>query len=184
MRHFHPVAPAFPSQAPGAEGGALPVVLDEAHVMQLHVDADRGERIEVERLQVLGARLQDHLILIIVLQPVGVLAVAPVLGPARRLNVSRLPGLASQRAQGRRRVKRARAHLHVVGLQHDAATGRPVRLEREDEALKRLRRVEAGVFGGRHGAPSLELRAPMVNAKPVETRPTLPCAFAMRSLCR
>ena len=82
LRHFHAVAPAFPPQAPRAERRALPIVLDEAHVVQRHVDADRGERIEIELLQVLGRRLQDHLILIIVLQPVGVLAVASVLGPA------------------------------------------------------------------------------------------------------
>ena len=44
LRYLHAVAPALPAEPPGAERRTLPVVLDEADVVQLGVDADRGER--------------------------------------------------------------------------------------------------------------------------------------------
>ncbi|MNE41678.1 hypothetical protein D3C80_1357600 [compost metagenome] len=82
LRHLHAVAPDLPAQAPGADGGVFPVVLDEADVVQLGVDADGGQRAEIQLLQVVRVRLQDDLILVIVLQPVGVLAIAAVAGTA------------------------------------------------------------------------------------------------------
>ena len=42
-----------------------------------------------------------------------------------------------ERAQRGRRVERAGADLHVVGLQDDAAVVRPVALQRQDQALER-----------------------------------------------
>ncbi len=102
------------------------------------------ERAEVKLLQVRRRRLEDHLKLVVVLQPVGVLAVAAVLRPARRLHIGGLPRLRPERAQGRRRVKGARAHLHVVGLQDHAALVGPEALQGEDEALERLFRAHMG----------------------------------------
>src|SRR4051794_28949154 len=52
LRHFHAVAPAFPAQAPGAESRAFPVVLNEADIMEMRIDADRCERPEVQVLNV------------------------------------------------------------------------------------------------------------------------------------
>ncbi len=82
LAHLHAVAPALPAEAPGAERRAFPVVLDETDVVQRRIDADGIERLQVEVLQVLRARLQDDLELIVMLQAVGVFAVAPVLRPA------------------------------------------------------------------------------------------------------
>ena len=95
------VAPHFPAQPPGAERRALPVVLDEADVVQGGVDADRLQRAEIALEDVGRRRLQDRLELVVVLQAHGVLAVAAVAGPARRLHVGGVPGLRPQRAQGR-----------------------------------------------------------------------------------
>ena len=152
LRHLHAVAPAFPAEPPGAERRAFPVVLDEADVVELRIDADRVERVEIEVLQVGRRRLQDHLELIVVLQPVRVLAVAAVLRPARGLHIGGIPGLRAERAQRGRRMKRAGAHLHVVGLQDDAAIVRPVALQRQDQALERTFRAHVrrqGVGGHR-----------------------------------
>ena len=57
LADLHAVAPDLPAEAPGAERRALPVVLDEADVVQLHVDADRRQRTEVDVLQVGGEGL-------------------------------------------------------------------------------------------------------------------------------
>ncbi len=43
LRDFHAVEPDFPAQAPGAERGVFPVVLDEAHVVLLEVQPQRLE---------------------------------------------------------------------------------------------------------------------------------------------
>jgi hypothetical protein len=39
LRHLHAVEPDLPAQAPGAQRGVLPVVLDEADVVLLQVEA-------------------------------------------------------------------------------------------------------------------------------------------------
>ena len=106
---------------------------------------------EVEVLQVRRVRLQDHLVLVIMLQPVRVLAVAAVLRPARGLDIGGAPGLRPERAQRRGRMERARADLHVVGLQDDAALLGPEPLQGEDEALEGTRRTQRGV--ARHVGP-------------------------------
>ena len=49
LADLHAVAPDLPAEPPGAERRAFPVVLDEADVVQVHVDADGFERAEVER---------------------------------------------------------------------------------------------------------------------------------------
>ena len=141
LRHFHSVAPAFPAQPPGAERRAFPIVLDEADVVQMRIDADGGERLQVQLLQVRRRRLDDHLELVIVLQPVGIFTVAAVLRPARGLHIGGLPRFRPERAQRGRRMKRARSHFHVVGLQDHAALVRPEPLQGENETLERAFRA-------------------------------------------
>ena len=83
---LHAVQPHLPAQAPGAQAGALPVVLDEAHV----VVAGRSRSPPATEVQVLdvGRRgLQDHLVLVVLLEAVGVLAVAAVVGADGGLDV-------------------------------------------------------------------------------------------------
>ncbi len=70
------------------------------------------------------------------LQAVRVLAVAPVLGAARRLHVGGLPRLRAERAQERRGMRSARADFHVIGLQQRAALLVPVVLQCQDDLLK------------------------------------------------
>ena len=61
--------------------------------MQLGIDADGRERAQVLLLQIRRRWLDDDLVLIIVLQAVGIFAVAAVFRPARGLHVGRGPGL-------------------------------------------------------------------------------------------
>ena len=63
------------------------------------------------------------------LEPVGVLAVAAVGGPAGGLDVGHVPGLGPQGAQKGRRVEGAGADLEVVGLLEDATLVGPVFVE-------------------------------------------------------
>src|SRR6185437_924879 len=91
LADLHAVEPDLPAEAPGADRRALPIVLDEADVVPPGVDAERREAAEIERLAVGGGRLQDDLELVVMLQPVGVLAIAPVGRPARGLDIGGLP---------------------------------------------------------------------------------------------
>src|SRR5262245_7252223 len=47
LRHLHAIAPHLPAQSPGAEGWALPIVLDEANVVYLGIDADAREALQI-----------------------------------------------------------------------------------------------------------------------------------------
>ena len=90
------------------------------------------------------------------LQPVGVLAIAAVGRPARRLDIGGAPRLRPERAQRRRRMERAGADLDVVGLQDHAALRRPEALQFQDQALKAqdmLGRAHCG--RGQPGLPQL-----------------------------
>ena len=142
--HFHAVQPDFPAESPRAERRILPVVLDEANVVAGEVEAERGERAEIEIENCRRRRLQHHLVLVIVLQPVRVLAVAAVFRAPRRLHVRRAPRLRAQRAQEGRGVRRAGAYLHVVRLQLCATLAAPVVLEGQDDLLKGLHRRSKG----------------------------------------
>ena len=55
------------------------------------------------------------------LETVGVLAIATIARAAARLDVGGLPRLGTERAQDRRRVKRARPDLDVIWLKQGAA---------------------------------------------------------------
>ncbi len=82
LRDFHPVAPDLPTQTPRAQSWAFPVVFNKANVVQTHVDANCGQRSEIEVLQIGWAGFDQHLKLIVVLQPVRVLTITPVSGTA------------------------------------------------------------------------------------------------------
>src|SRR5579863_4387750 len=107
------------------------------------------------------------------LQPVGVFAIAAVLRPPRGLDIGRAPGLGPKRAQRRRWMERARADLHVIGLEDDAALPRPKALQSEDQTLKRAGRIErriGGRRGLRHGARNLESARAGVNGGLIPSR--------------
>ena len=141
LRDLHAVQPDFPAQSPGAEGRRLPVVLDEADVVDQRIEAERAQAAEVQVEDVERRGLDHHLELVVVLEPERVLAVAAVRGPARGLHVRRAPGLRPDGAQERGGMEGAGAHLHVVRLQDHAALVGPVALQGEDQFLKRARRA-------------------------------------------
>ena len=134
---LHAVDPDLPALAPGAERGALPVVLDEAHVVLGEDDAEGLERAQVHVLDVGRGRLDDHLVLVVVAQAVGVLAVAAVGGAHGRLDVGGAPGTGVEAAQERRGVEGAGADLGVVRLDDDAALPLPEGLQAADDLLER-----------------------------------------------
>ena len=69
-------------------------------------------------------------------EPVRILAIAAVRWAAARLDIGRAPRTLTQRAQGRRRVEGAGAHLKVIGLKDHTALCRPEILKAQDDFLK------------------------------------------------
>ena len=100
LRDLEAVEQHLPADAPRAERRRLPVVLLEADVVLPRVDAARLETLEIDLLHFVGRRLEDHLVLVVLEQPVRVLAESPVVRPSRRLDVGDAPGL-RVRARGR-----------------------------------------------------------------------------------
>ena len=126
----------LPADAPRAERRRLPVVLLEADVVLARLDAARLEALQVERLNLVGRRLHDHLELVVLEEPVRVLAEAAVVGAPRRLDVGDVPVPRAEHAQRRLRVRGARADLEVERLLDQAALRRPELGELEDEVLE------------------------------------------------
>ena len=115
------------------------------------IDADRRQRAEIELLQVGRVRLQDHLILIVVLQPIGIFAVAAVLRPARRLHIGGVPAARPERPQRRCGMECSSADFHVVRLQDQAAIVSPVIVQGQDQPLERAGRLHVRRQAGGHG---------------------------------
>ena len=136
LRDLHAVEPDLPAKAPGAQGRALPVVLDKADVMVVGVQANGGQRTQVELLGVDRRRLDEHLELIVVLHAVRVLAVAAVGGTAARLSIAGAPLGGTERAQRGRGMEGTGTDLGVIGLHNDAALLAPVLLEAQDDVLE------------------------------------------------
>ena len=149
LRHLHAVHPDLPAQTPGTKRRVLPVVLDETYVVLLEVEAERFEGAEIQLQNIVRRRLQHHLILVVMLHAIRVLAVATVLGAARRLHVGGLPRLRADGAQEGGGVAGAGADFHVVGLQQGAALFAPVLLQAKNDLLKR------GFLAGRHRTHSV-----------------------------
>jgi len=85
--------------------GGLPVVFDEPDVVDERVQTEGAETADVQVQNVQGRRFDDDLELVVVLKAKGVIAVAAVGGPSRRLNVGGTPRLRPDRAQEGRGVE-------------------------------------------------------------------------------
>ena len=136
LRDLHAIEPDLPAKAPGAERRALPVVLDKADVMVIGVQANGGQRTQVELLSVDRRGLDEHLELIVVLHAVGVLAVAAVGGTAAGLRIAGAPLGGTERAQRGRGMEGTGTDLGVIGLHNYAALLAPVLLEAQDDVLE------------------------------------------------
>ena len=106
--------------------------------MHQRVDTDVAQRIQIQLLDIGRVRLEHHLELIIMLQTVGVLAIAAIGRAAAGLHIGRVPDFRADRAQEGGRVEGACTYLHVVGLQDYAALLRPEGLQGKDQALEGL----------------------------------------------
>jgi hypothetical protein len=78
LRNLLAVEEHLPADAPCTERGRFPVVLLEAHVVGAQIDAAGLEALQVELLHLVGCRLEDDLELMVLEQPVRILAEAPV----------------------------------------------------------------------------------------------------------
>ena len=125
LRDLLAVEQHLPADAPGAERRRLPVVLLEAHVVGAQIDAARFEALEIQLLHVVRRRLQDDLELLVLEQPVGVLAEAAVGRTTGRLDVGDVPVLRAEHPQEGLGVHRPGAHLDVERLLQEAARERP-----------------------------------------------------------
>src|SRR3546814_3600392 len=84
--------------------------------MHFGIDAQCHERADIQVDDVGRGRLEYDLVLVIMLQAVGVLAVATVFGAARWLNVGGTPWLGADRAQ-EGGCMRGRSEEHTSELQ-------------------------------------------------------------------
>jgi hypothetical protein len=75
---LHSIEPDLPTQAPRAECGRLPIVFDEPDIMVEGIDAKGLQAVEIDILNLKRRRFHDDLVLVIVLKPVGILAISTI----------------------------------------------------------------------------------------------------------
>ena len=118
-------------QAPSV--GDFPVVLFELDIVLAQVDADGFQAAQILLDDVVGRRLQDHLQLLVLVEAIGILAVAAVGGTAAGLHIGDAVRLRAEHAQEGFGAHGAGADLDIVGLLDDAAALRPVLFQLEDD---------------------------------------------------
>ena len=104
--------------------------------MMRRIDPQHFQTVQIQFLNVFGGRFQNRLILVVMLQTVGVFAVASVDGTTGRLDIGGFPMFGTQSAQNGRGVERAGADLHVVGLQDNAPLFRPIGVKFQNQRLE------------------------------------------------
>src|SRR5207253_9248368 len=110
----------LPSDAPGAERRGLPVVFLEADVVLGKLDADGASALEIKILNIGRRRLKYYLKLQVLVQPVGILAVAAVRRTTAGLHIGHPIGLGTKDTEKCLRVHSACADLDVIGLLKNA----------------------------------------------------------------
>src|SRR5208337_4257897 len=139
LRDLETVEHHLPADAPRAQRWRLPVVFLKLDVVLAEVDAECGERVKVQVLHVLRRRLQDDLVLHVLEQPVGVLAISAISGAARGLHIPHTIGLGAKHTQESFRRHGPRADLDVIRLLQNTAMLRPESLQAQYHVLKRQR---------------------------------------------
>jgi len=104
--------------------------------MLLRVKPQLGQTLQVQRLNIVGRRFQDDLILIVVLHAIWIFAIPSVRRTPARLRIGGPPGLRTKGPEKRARVKSSCAHLQIIGLINDAALLSPIVMQCEDEILE------------------------------------------------
>ena len=137
LRDLETIEQHLPADAPGPERRRFPVVLFEPDVVLTRIDAARLEAIEIELLHFVGRRLQDHLVLMVLEQPIRVLSEPAVVGTTRWLDVGDAPRLRAEHAEQRLRMRSPGADFEIERLLQQASMGRPERRQLENEILKR-----------------------------------------------
>src|ERR1051326_4949759 len=108
--------------------------------MLAQINADRGQRFQVKFLHICRWRLQDHLQLCVLIQSIGIFAIAPIRRTSRGLDVSDLVWNGPQDAKKRLRRHRSRSHFYIIRLLQNASPPRPKGLEAQNQLLKCERR--------------------------------------------
>ena len=136
LGNLHPVETHLPAQAPGPQCRGLPIVLNETDVVLFRVNPQLGQTLQVQRLNIVRSGLQHDLILIVVLHTIRILPISSIRRTPTWLGIGGPPGLRAQRPEERGWMKRAGAHLQIIGLMDNAALVGPVMMQREDEILE------------------------------------------------
>jgi hypothetical protein len=100
------------------------------------IDAEPAKAVQVDLLDIERRRLQDDLVLVIMLKPVGVLAIAAVRGPPAGFYIGDVPGVRPQGPQECRGVEGACTHFKVIGLCDKTPVTRPVIMQIQYQFLE------------------------------------------------
>ena len=100
------------------------------------VNSDLLEALQVKLDHVLGRGLEDHLQLHVLVQAIGILAVAPVRRAPAGLDVCHAVRSPAQNPEKRFRAHCPRTDLAIERLLDDATLACPVRLQTHDDVLK------------------------------------------------
>src|SRR5207244_12447788 len=88
---LHAVEHHLPADAPGTERRRLPIVLFEPDVVLSRIDSAGLQAFEIDLLDIVGGRFENHLKLMVLEYPVGIFTKTTIRRTPRRLYVADIP---------------------------------------------------------------------------------------------
>src|SRR5208283_1884258 len=113
---LHAVEPYFPSKTPGPERRRFPIIFDKTDIVPDRINADMCHTLKVQILAFQRRGLKHHLILVILLQSVRVISVAPVSRTPAWLNIRCSPRFGAQHSEKCCSMKSACPYFGVIRL--------------------------------------------------------------------
>src|SRR3546814_6354991 len=92
---------SFPAKTPGAKRRRFPVIFGKANVVEQRINPDFRKAAEIQFLQIGRGWLHDHLILVIMLQAIGIFAIASIGRAAAWLDIGAVPFVRTNRKSTR-----------------------------------------------------------------------------------
>ena len=129
LSDFQTIQPNFPTQTPSPQGGRFPVIFHKPKIVLQRLDAADLEAFKIDVLNIGWGRLEDDLILIIMLEAVRVLTISAIGGTTAGFDIGSLPRLGAERLQKGVGRKGPGPDFKVVRLDHETACAGPVAVE-------------------------------------------------------
>lgn len=136
MRELNEVEKELKEKKKGEKSRDLKVVLKKEKVMKSRVEEDGIEGKKIKIMKVWRRRIDEKMIMIIMMEKVRILEIEEIFRKERRMKIGRIKGIWKKRKKSSRRMESKGEKLNVVRLKNGEKVLRKVIMESKDKKMK------------------------------------------------